>query len=114
MSFAVDNFFALICGCYDLRADNAAYCRLTWAILGVATPADLIRDRSRTPFNIGQAIELQGFQDYEVSPLSEGLMQGGFIVIEENSKALKTRSLLSQRCSNGNEAISLSEFLWRQ
>jgi hypothetical protein len=74
LPFAIDDFFALIRGCYDLRADNAVYYRLTWAILGVATPADLIRDRSRTPFNIGQAIELQGFQDYEVSPLSEGLM----------------------------------------
>lgn len=74
LPFAVDDFFALIRYCRDRRAENAAYCRLNWAVLGVATPADLIRDRSRTPFNIGQAIELQGFQDYEVSPLSEGLM----------------------------------------
>ncbi len=74
LPFAVDDFFALIRGCYDLRADNPLYCRLSWAILGVATPADLIRDRRRTPFNIGQAIELQGFQDYEVSPLIQGLM----------------------------------------
>ncbi|PSB20137.1 hypothetical protein C7B65_08775 [Phormidesmis priestleyi ULC007] len=74
LPFAVDDFFALIRYCHDRRAENAAYCRLNWAVFGVATPADLIRDRSRTPFNIGQAIELQGFQDYEVSPLSEGLM----------------------------------------
>ena len=74
LPFAVDDFFALIRYCHDRRAENAAYYRLNWAVFGVATPADLIRDRSRTPFNIGQAIELQGFQDYEVAPLSEGLM----------------------------------------
>jgi class 3 adenylate cyclase len=41
----------------------------------VATPADLITDKTRTPFNIGRGIELRGFQLQEVQPLAEGLAQ---------------------------------------
>ncbi len=56
-----DDFFAFIRACYNKRADNPAYNRLTFCLLGVATPADLIADKERTPFNIGRAIELTGF-----------------------------------------------------
>ena len=68
-----DDFFALIRVCYNERADNPEYRRLTFALLGVATPSDLIQDKSRTPFNIGSAIELRGFQLQEVQPLERGL-----------------------------------------
>ncbi|WP_245939762.1 AAA-like domain-containing protein [Stenomitos frigidus] len=56
LSFSVDDFFAFIRGCYNDRADNPTYNRLTFALLGVATPSDLIRDKRRTPFNVGRAI----------------------------------------------------------
>jgi len=68
-----DDFFALIRVCYNERADNSEYRRLTFALLGVATPSDLIQDKTRTPFNIGSAIELRGFQLQEVQPLERGL-----------------------------------------
>ena len=68
-----DDFFALIRSCYNKRADNEAYQRLSFVLLGVATPGDLIEDKTRTPFNIGRAVELQGFQFHEVKPLVEGL-----------------------------------------
>jgi len=68
-----DDFFALIRACYNERADNLEYQRLTFALLGVATPSDLIQDKTRTPFNIGRAIELRGFGLSEVSPLAPGL-----------------------------------------
>ncbi len=51
LSFPIDNFFALIRACYNKRADKPAYRRLTWALLGVATPSDLIQDPHATPFN---------------------------------------------------------------
>jgi WD40 repeat protein len=73
LSFSVDDFFALIRYCHNQRAENAEYNRLTWALFGVAMPADLIRDRTRTPFNIGRAIALHGFQEHEAQPLAEGL-----------------------------------------
>jgi WD40 repeat protein len=73
LSFPTDDFFTLIRYCHNQRAENPIYQRLTWALFGVATPSDLIRDRTRTPFNIGQAIELRGFQEHEAEPLLLGL-----------------------------------------
>ena len=73
LDFPVDDFFALIRYCYNQRAENPDYQRLAFALFGVATPADLIQDRDRTPFNIGQSIELNGFQINEVQPLVAGL-----------------------------------------
>src|SRR5919202_2572020 len=75
LNFAVDDFFALIRSCYNNRADQPEYQRLTWILLGVATPSDLIRSTNySTPFNIGRAIELTGFQSHEVQPLAQGLV----------------------------------------
>ncbi len=73
LNFPVDDFFALIRYCYNQRADQPTYNRLTWALFGVTIPSDLMRDRHRTPFNIGRAIELQGFQEDEAVPLMAGL-----------------------------------------
>ncbi|MGC9525800.1 MAG: AAA-like domain-containing protein [Limnospira sp.] len=73
LSFSVDDWFAFIRFCYNQRATNPEYNRLTFAIFGVATPSDLIRDPRRTPFNIGTAIELSGFRDIEALPLIDGL-----------------------------------------
>lgn len=73
LSFPVNDFFALIRACHERRSEQLSYHRLTWALFGVATPSDLIRDRRRTPFNIGRAIELQDFQPNEAQPLIQGL-----------------------------------------
>lgn len=72
LPFAIDDFFALIRACYNKRADNSQYRQLTFALLGVATPSDLIRDKNRTPFNIGRAIQMSGFQLEEAAPLAAG------------------------------------------
>lgn len=74
LSFPTNDFFAFIRSCYIQRSANPAYERLTFALFGVATPVDLMQDRHRTPFNIGQAIELHGFQPNEVDPLVKGLV----------------------------------------
>lgn len=75
LNFQVDDFFALIRACYNKRADRSDYNRLTFALLGVATPSDLINDANRiTPFNIGRAIELQGFQLEEAGTLAAGFV----------------------------------------
>ncbi|MGK7915540.1 MAG: AAA-like domain-containing protein [Prochloraceae cyanobacterium] len=73
LNFSVDDFFALIRSCYNQRAINPEYNRITFAIFGVATPSDLIADKTRTPFNIGRAIELHGFTLEQVNSLAEGL-----------------------------------------
>lgn len=74
LDFPTDDFFALIRNCYDKRATKPVYRRLTFALLGVATPSDLIQDEYSTPFNIGRAIELKGFQLNESGALAQGLI----------------------------------------
>ncbi|MEH2184471.1 CHASE2 domain-containing protein [Nostoc sp.] len=73
LDFSVDDFFALIRFCYNQRAINPEYKRITFAIFGVATPLDLIQDKRHTPFNIGKPIEIQGFNLQETIPLTKGL-----------------------------------------
>ncbi|MBD2001010.1 AAA-like domain-containing protein [Leptolyngbya sp. FACHB-541] len=75
LNFPIDDFFAFIRSCYNRRVDQPIYKRLVFALMGVATPSDLIRDKSRTPFNIGRAIALCGFQLKEAMPLIRGLEQ---------------------------------------
>ncbi|MBN3944395.1 AAA-like domain-containing protein [Nostoc sp. NMS9] len=77
LSFNLDDFFAVIRDCYNRRADHPEYNRLTFALIGVSTPSDLIQDKRRTPFNIGQAIDLTGFQLPEAQPLARGLAEVG-------------------------------------
>ncbi|MBD2486769.1 AAA-like domain-containing protein [Aulosira sp. FACHB-615] len=68
-----NDFFGLLRSCYEKRALNADFNRLSFALLGVATPSDLIDDKKRTPFNIGRAVQLNGFKEEEITPLAEGL-----------------------------------------
>ncbi|MGI0500078.1 AAA-like domain-containing protein [Limnospira platensis] len=77
LPFPVDDFFAFIRYCYNERAVNPEYNRITFAIFGVATPSDLIKDKNRTPFNIGKAIQLSGFTLKEAEPLMTGLIIPG-------------------------------------
>ncbi len=72
LNFSTDEFFALIRNCYDKRATKPEYKRLSFVLLGVATPSDLIQDENATPFNIGKAIELKGFQLDESAALAKG------------------------------------------
>ncbi|MBL1203571.1 MAG: hypothetical protein FWK04_32005 [Nostoc sp. GBBB01] len=73
LDFPADDFFALIRSCYQRRSFKSEYRRLTFALIGVATPSDLIKDDARTPFNIGTAIQLYGFKLDETAPLVKGL-----------------------------------------
>ncbi|MEM9509564.1 MAG: CHASE2 domain-containing protein [Cyanobacteria bacterium P01_E01_bin.35] len=74
LNFATDEFFALIRNCYDKRAIKPEYNRLSFVLLGVATPSDLIQDENATPFNIGKAIELKGFQIEQSAALAQGFV----------------------------------------
>src|SRR4028118_955258 len=83
LPFNIDDFFAVIRDCFNQRADKSDYQRLTFALIGVAAPSDLISNHLRTPFNIGRAIELTGFQLAEAQPLAVGLQTQA-----ENSQSL--------------------------
>ncbi|WP_448266557.1 AAA-like domain-containing protein [Nostoc sp. DSM 114159] len=74
LNFSVDDFFNIIRFCYNQRAINPEYHRITFAIFGVATPSDLvIYGDNTTPFNIGKTIQVNGFTFEEAQPLSLGL-----------------------------------------
>ena len=73
LSFSTDEFFALIRSFYNERSLNPQYNQVTFCLLGVATPADLIENKQLTPFNIGTGIELKGFRLEEASALIAGL-----------------------------------------
>lgn len=72
LNFVTDDFLSLIHNFYDKRASQPEYRRLTFALLGVATPRELMQNERTTPFNIGRAIELKGFQLEESIPLTRG------------------------------------------
>lgn len=73
LPFPFDDFFVFLRSCYNKRSENIAYSRLTFVLLGVATPSDFILDKRRTPFNIGRSIDLSGFGNGNVKPLLSGL-----------------------------------------
>jgi WD40 repeat protein len=76
LPFSADEFFAAIRECYTRRAEDPRFERLTFCLLGVATPSDLIRDVRTTPFNIGRRIDLTDFTAEEAAPLAWGLAAG--------------------------------------
>ncbi|MCW3052233.1 MAG: hypothetical protein JWN14_1403, partial [Chthonomonadales bacterium] len=77
LPFSTDEFFAAIRECYNRRALEPGYERLSFCLLGVATPSDLIRDTTMTPFNVGRRIELTDFTLKEARSLSIGISVTG-------------------------------------
>ncbi|NEN93668.1 MAG: hypothetical protein F6K48_34275 [Okeania sp. SIO3H1] len=69
LDFPTDDFFALIRACHNKRTENPEHQRLSFALFGVAIPSDLIADKTRTPFNIGRAIELTGLSFTEAKKI---------------------------------------------
>lgn len=84
-----DDFFIALRWFYNERARVPLLRRLSFVLLGVATPGDLIKDRSRTPYNIGQSIDLIEFNRQEATCLEQGLAR----VYGKRSAALLDRIL---------------------
>ena len=73
LPFSTDEFFGAIRECYNRRPKDPELDRLTFCLMGVTTPSDLVRDKRITPFNIGRRIELSDFTEREAAPLAAGL-----------------------------------------
>ncbi|MFO0579032.1 MAG: MFS transporter [Polyangia bacterium] len=56
-----DDFLAALRSLYNDRDREPLYRRLSFCLLGVCTPTELIRDERRTPFNVARAINLEDF-----------------------------------------------------
>ncbi|ESX20355.1 hypothetical protein X766_09055 [Mesorhizobium sp. LSJC255A00] len=70
-----DGLFTAIRGMYNERGLVAAYERVTFCLLGVATPNELIKDRRTTVYNVGRTLELRDFdpQRDDLHPLAAQL-----------------------------------------
>lgn len=69
-----DDLFASIRSLYNDRAQNDAYQRISFVLLGAAAPDELINDSARTPFNIGTAVAIHDFAKEELAqPLAEAI-----------------------------------------
>ncbi len=68
-----DDFFAAIRYVYNARARAPAFKRLSFVLIGVATPSELVSDPRRTPFNIGGRVDLTDFTFAEARPFASGL-----------------------------------------
>jgi WD40 repeat protein len=71
-----DDFFTTIRSIYNARAINPEMERLTVVLIGVAAAASFIKDRTRTPFNIGTTINLSDFDKERTKPFREVLGPG--------------------------------------
>ena len=69
------DFFKLIRLFYNRRPMIDDYKRLTFALLGIATPSQLCPDQKISPFNIGKNIILKPFQSHEIYPLKNKLIK---------------------------------------
>ncbi len=77
LQFSTDEFFAGIRDCYNRRSEQSGFERLTFCLVGVATPGQLIRNPEITPFNIGTKIELTDFTLDEMKGYSTVLSSNG-------------------------------------
>jgi Leucine-rich repeat (LRR) protein len=67
-----DDLFTAIRGMYNDRPMVEAYRRITFCLLGVATPNELIKDRRTTAYNVGTPLTLRDFERGvdDLSPLA--------------------------------------------
>src|SRR5262245_694751 len=101
LPFPTDEFFAAIRECYNRRGQDPEFRRLTFGLLGVAMPSDLIRDTRTTPFNIGRRIELHDFTEEEAAPLAKGMRHSDSLhmpssVGGSNTDTKETKRLLNR------------------
>ena len=68
-----DDFYVALRAVYNARSMIHEFARLSFVLLGVALPGDLISDSKRTPFNIGRPVDLNDFTLEEAMPLAQGL-----------------------------------------
>jgi formylglycine-generating enzyme required for sulfatase activity len=105
-----DDFYIALRSVYNARSTTPDFKRLSFVLVGVAAPSDLISDSRRTPFNIGHRVELTDFTLDELKPLSEGLGENAEQVLQWVYSWTNGHPYLSQRVcafiANQNERLS--------
>jgi tetratricopeptide (TPR) repeat protein len=83
-----DELFVALRSMYNERAKKPALRRITFCLVGVATPNELIKDPRTTPYNVGRTIELTDFDRTrdDLGPLHRAVSDDpktGSVLVEE-------------------------------
>ncbi len=95
-----DDFFTALRALYNARAANPELKRLTFVLLGVASASELVKDRTRTPFNIGQEIELNDFSHNALKPFTQGMGKNGLAVMDRIYDLTSGQPLMVQKLAS--------------
>jgi hypothetical protein len=69
----VDDFLLMLRSFHEERGQSPALRRLSFCLIGVTTPNDLIKNKSVTPFNVSRPIRVDDFTRAECDALGAGL-----------------------------------------
>ncbi len=92
-----DDFFAAIRALYNRDSIFQRDRRLSFVLLGVAAPNDLIKDKDRTPFNIGTRIDLKELTLKDAEVLLQGLPERNRAILERIFHWASGHPYLTQR-----------------
>lgn len=73
LPFSADEFFAGIRDCYGRRSGGTGFERLSFCLVGAATPSQLVRNAEISPFNIGIRVSLTDFTRVEAMAFAAAL-----------------------------------------
>src|SRR5205823_3675882 len=96
LPFPTDPFFAALRECYDRRPRDPDLNRLTFCLLGIATPLELVQDEAAAPFVVGRGIELEDFTPEEAAPLAGGFSHHGVTETRREGEKGQQRRLLDR------------------
>lgn len=80
------DLFACVRACYDARATNPEFGRLTFALLSSAAPRELVRSVQGSPFEIAGRVPLTDFTAQEMAGLLAGLSTSAELAEEVNAR----------------------------
>lgn len=108
------SFFAAVRSCCNARSLESVFERLSFVLLGVASPNQLIADAKRTPFNIGRRIELNPFDLAEAEGLAQGLGDASREILERilywsGGQPYLTQALCKLAADSGNPSTNEAE-----
>jgi hypothetical protein len=69
----VDDFLLILRSFHEERGLSPALRRLSFCLIGVTTPNDLIKNKSVTPFNVSKPVRVDDFTRAEIGALAPGL-----------------------------------------
>lgn len=77
VAFNLDDLFTQLRAMHEERATSEVLGRITFCLIGVTSPNDLIREKGITPYNVSQPVKIEDFTRSALTPLEPGLAHLG-------------------------------------